>query len=39
MPGFRFRRVFRLTVLAILWLGILVGSAAQAGRLAGATNP
>ena len=39
MPGFRFRRVFRLTVLAILWLGILVGSAAQAGRLAGATSP
>ena len=38
-PGFRFRRVLRLAVLAILWLGILVGGAAQTGRLAGATSP
>jgi hypothetical protein len=35
MPGLRFRRVFRVTVLAILWLGILSSSAAQAGRLSG----
>ena len=39
MPGLRIRRVFRAAVVAVLWLGILVGSAAQAGRLAGATSP
>ena len=39
MPGIRVRRVVRVAAVAILWLGILVGGAAQAGRLAGATSP
>ena len=39
MPGLHFRRVFRLTVVAILWLGILSSGAAQAGRLSAATSP